>query len=260
MLPVEQLDLSDLALALEDHSGDHSWWLDPETGRIEPRFESGLGSGSGPEPRLVRIEPLPTTVGYRDMEDFVAQVRDPRARDQLERAISGRGAFRRFKDALFEHPALRRAWFAFHDTRGERRGLEWLVERGLLDRELAQLELELRPEPSLEDLAGVVDAQGVAVQVARDLRRLYRGRLKEIVLAGPWARGGVHPEAELELIVVLERIQNRWEEKRRMDRIMWRHSVRHDTVVTVVPITPETAESPPSALLARALEDGVRVA
>jgi hypothetical protein len=260
MLPVEQLDLSDLALALEDHSGDHSWWLDPATGRIEPRFESGLGSVAAPDPRLVKIEPLPTAVGYRDMEEFVAQVRDPRARDQLERAISGRGAFRRFKDALLEHPALRRAWFAFHDTRGERRGLEWLVERGLLDRELAQLELELRPESPLAELAGVVDAEGVAVQVARELRRLYRGRLKEIVLVGPWARGGVHPEAELELVVILERIVNRWEEKRRMDRIMWRHSVRHDTVVTVVPITPEAAEAPVSAMLARAIEDGVRVA
>jgi hypothetical protein len=45
-----------------------------------------------------------------------------------------------------------------------------------------------------------------------------------------------------------------------MDRIMWRHSVRHDTVVTVVPITPEAAEAPVSVMLARAIEDGVRVA
>jgi hypothetical protein len=219
-----------------------------------------LRSEDAADPRLLKIEPLPTAVGYSDMEDFVAQVRDPRVRDQLERAISGRGAFRRFKDALFDHPALRRAWFAFHDTRGERRGLEWLVEQGLLDPELGREEIERRPEPSLADLAGVIDAHGVAVQVARELRRLYRGRLKDIVLVGRWAHGGVHPDAEIELVVVLDGVVNRWEEKRRMDRIMWRHSVRHDTVVTVVPITPETAELPTSPLLARAIEEGVRIA
>jgi hypothetical protein len=259
MLAAQQVDLSDLALALEDHSSSHTWWLDPETGQIDPRFEDGLGNGGDSARGAIKIEPLPTTVGYRDMEEFVAQVRDPRVRDELERAISGRGAFRRFKDVLLEHPALRRAWFAFHDTRGERRALEWLVEKGLVDPEHAQQELELRPQPALADLAGVLDAEGVAVQVARELRRLYHGRLREIVLVGPWARGGVHPEAELELVVVLDGVVNRWEEKRRMDRIMWRHSVRHDTVLTVVPMTPEAYEVPVSPILARALEDGVRI-
>ena len=36
--------------------------------------------------------------GYRDMERFIGTVRDPGRTDRLEIAISGRGAFRRFKD------------------------------------------------------------------------------------------------------------------------------------------------------------------
>jgi hypothetical protein len=39
--------------------------------------------------------------------DFTERVRDPRAHDLLERAIEGRGAFRRLKDTLFEFPQLR---------------------------------------------------------------------------------------------------------------------------------------------------------
>ena len=38
--------------------------------------------------------------GYRDMELFIGTVRDPGRADRLEIAISGRGAFRRFKDVL----------------------------------------------------------------------------------------------------------------------------------------------------------------
>src|SRR5919106_5133277 len=34
VLDLESVDLGDLANALEDHSFDHSWWLDPETGEI----------------------------------------------------------------------------------------------------------------------------------------------------------------------------------------------------------------------------------
>ena len=61
------------------------------------------------------------------MEDFIRRVRDPRARDLLERAIAGRGAFRRFKDTLLDFPDLRPVWFAFHDARMERRAIEWLA-------------------------------------------------------------------------------------------------------------------------------------
>ena len=36
--------------------------------------------------------------GYRDMEWFISDIDDPEIADRLEIAISGRGAFRRFKD------------------------------------------------------------------------------------------------------------------------------------------------------------------
>ena len=39
--------------------------------------------------------------------DFTERVRDPRAHDLLERAIEGRGAFRRFRGTLFEFPEPR---------------------------------------------------------------------------------------------------------------------------------------------------------
>ena len=56
MLDPENVDLADLALALEDHSGEHTWWLDPASGAVEPRFAQPLQDGSSAEVALETIE------------------------------------------------------------------------------------------------------------------------------------------------------------------------------------------------------------
>jgi len=259
----EQVDLADLALALEDHSGAHVWLLHRATGAVEARFRSpvaGVHADAGDGDGAVVIEPLPVAIAYADMEDFAACIRDVRVRDLLERAIVGRGAFRRFKDTLLELPELRRAWFAFHDARGERRALDWLVERELVDPGAAADAAAGRPEPEPGDLPGLIDAQGLAHRVERDLRRVYRKRLRTVLLTGAWARGDAYPEAAVELLVVLDRFTDRWAEKRRMDRILWRHSIRSDAVVVAVPATQEEFERAEAPHLMWALEEGVRVA
>jgi len=263
MLDPENVDLADLALALEDNSGEHTWWLDLATGAVEPRFAQAviddLQNGDG-SIHLLPIEPFPAAVGYEDMEDFVGYVRDPRARDLLERAIVGRGAFRRFKDTLKDFPELRRAWFAFHDSRGERRAVEWLVEHQLVEPAAAEDAIARRHDPEPADLPGLLDAHGLAHRVARDLRRMYRKRLRAVLLLGPWAKGDApHPDSPVELLVVLDRFTDRWTEKRRMDRLMFRHSIRNDTVITELPVTQTEFEQATTPLLTRAVADGVRV-
>jgi hypothetical protein len=261
VLDPEQVDLADLALALEDHSEEHTWWLDTATGEVEPYFSEPeaselMGEDGG---RLIPVEPLPTAIGYGDMEDFVACVREPVTRDLLERAIAGRGAFRRFKDTLLEYPELRQAWFAFHDARSERRAIEWLLERDLVHLDAAERALASRPEPTVPEVPGLLDAHGVAHRVALDLERAYRDRLKGVLLIGAWAGGEAHPESELELLVLLDKVDDRWEERRRMDKVMWRHSVRNDTVVTGIPVTEAELERGDTPLISRALAEGVRV-
>lgn len=46
MLDLETVNLGDLALALEDHSSDHHWLLDPLTGTVEPRFGPAENGGA----------------------------------------------------------------------------------------------------------------------------------------------------------------------------------------------------------------------
>jgi predicted nucleotidyltransferase len=261
LLDLRKVDLQDLAQALEDHSYDHSWWLDSETGEVILWSDYSAEQGEpDPETRQLRpIDPIPSYEGYAEMQEFIERVRDPQARDLLERAIAGRGAFRRFKDTLLDFPELRDAWFRFHDARLERQAIQWLIDEGLVDGMAGRQALAQRPEPELPELGGAFDAREIARDVARDLRRLYGERLRRVLLFGSWARGDAHPESDIDLLVVLDHVESVWDELRRMDSVLWRHSFDNDTVVTALAVAEDDVEERRRPVLVRAQTEGLFV-
>jgi Uncharacterised protein family (UPF0158)/Nucleotidyltransferase domain len=264
MLDLPRVSLRALAEALEDHSPDTTWWFNPGTGDSEPYLDPDsvdIEDDEHPEAQgLIRIEPVSSREAYEDMEDFAGRVRDPRTRDLLERAIAGRGAFRRFKDALFEFPDLRQAWFAFHDARMERRAVEWLAGQGLVERSVADRELKARQDPELPKSAAGFDPVEIATAVAGDLRTLYGVRLRRLLLFGSWARGDAHPESDIDLLVVLDKVDSPWEELRRMDEILWRHSYESNAVISAVPVAEGAFADATEPLVIRARTEGRAVA
>ncbi len=261
MLDLQKVDVGDLVEALEDHSTEHGWWLDPETGEVV-LWSDDLEEQGEPDPEtrgLRAIDPIASQEGYEDMQQFILRVRNPQARSLLERAIAGRGAFRRFKDTLLDFPDLREAWFRFHDARVERRAIWWLVEEGLVDRAAAERAVAERAGPELPELSGPFDPHQIAREVAGDLRRLYGDRLSSVVLFGSWARGDAHPESDIDLLVVLDRVDSVWDELRRMDAVLWRHSFDNDTVVTALPVAKRDVEERKRPVLVRAQTEGLLV-
>ncbi len=257
MLELAQIDLSELAEALEDHSYEHEWYIDRATGEILMRSDH-VDDVEDLEGRdLVAIASTPSDEGYQDLVDFSTRVRDHRARDLLMRAIEGRGAFRRFKDTLFEFPDLRKDWFAFHDTRMERRAIEWLRDEGLIDADIAAVALAQIPEPELPEASVAFDPHEIASAVARDLKSLYGERLKKVVLYGSWARGDAHRESDVDILIVLDRVDSWVEERDRMDDILWKHSLENSTVVSALIVSEEDYERQREPVLIRAVAEGV---
>jgi hypothetical protein len=68
--------------------------------------------------------------GYRDMEVFIDTIADAGRADRLSIAISGRAAFRRFKDVLAGWPGELERWFVFSGERQRGRARVWLAEAG----------------------------------------------------------------------------------------------------------------------------------
>ena len=81
--------------------------------------------------RYLRIDPVSSREQYRWMERFIATVEDEDLRRRLNIAIDGKGAFRRFKDALMSHPVDRERWFAFRSERLRACMESWLIAHGI---------------------------------------------------------------------------------------------------------------------------------
>jgi hypothetical protein len=88
-------------------------------------------------------------VWFRDMADFADGISNSAARRQLTQSLQGRGAFRRFKNQIYEHPELISAWHSLRDVRAQRRAVEWLLDQGLIDESAAQQFVTDHPDPRL---------------------------------------------------------------------------------------------------------------
>lgn len=231
MLDPRAVDLRQLAEALEDRAV--RWSLHLRTGRVVP------DAGPDADPDLREIEPVPSRDGYRDMADFVAGVRHRRAADLLERALSGRGAFRRFKDTLLEFPELREQWFRFRDARAARRALRWLADEGLVDGAAAEALAARYPDPGAAAPADPTSA------VVADLRELYGDRLERVLVV-------TDTDDALAVALVLAEPVDAWDELRVLDDLLWRHTEGSGRLVTALPVRAADLAAPATAALRRA--------
>jgi hypothetical protein len=134
-LPV---DLEELASVLEGDPGQDPGRIDLGTGEVWPpaAIEYVLETGEEDEDdfddpeRWLWVHAEGSRAGYRDMELFIAGLENPDTADRLSIAITGRGAFRRFKDVLARWPDLLDRWFAFSEDRQRGRARAWLVAEG----------------------------------------------------------------------------------------------------------------------------------
>lgn len=99
-------------------------WGLPEWQKQAVREADAVERGYGT--RFVTVPHVDSHQAYGDMEDFIETVRRPHIRELLEVAIIGRGAFRRFKDVLYNYPHEEKRWFAFKEARMVERVREWL--------------------------------------------------------------------------------------------------------------------------------------
>src|SRR5207244_9650563 len=140
-----------------------------------------------------------------------------------------------------------------------RRAIMWLVDEKIVDQAVAERAIAERPDPELIDLSGRFDPHQIAREVGQDLRGLYGDRLNRVLLFGSWARGDAHPESDIDLLVVLDRVDSVWDELRRMDLVLWRHSFDNDTVVTALPVASGDVEAGKRPVLVRARKEGLPV-
>ncbi len=146
------VSLKDILEGMEFQSDEVTAYLHRPTGRVlSVRVEAlqAAEEGAGAEAGVEEFEladargileagddylPLPDRFEideYRMMERFAAGVAAPAVRAELGYALGGRGAFRRFKDAVRRF-GLAEEWYRYRDRRYEDVARAWCEEHGLV--------------------------------------------------------------------------------------------------------------------------------
>ena len=127
-----QVDLEDLAHALDQRLPEGIWLLDLRSGDIACYTEDILNedpSGALEDPDLyLPIDPIHSKLSFTLMEEFLEELPEGRPTRALDAALERRKPFRAFKDMLLHFPEVREAWFTFHHLRMLELAEEWLQD------------------------------------------------------------------------------------------------------------------------------------
>ena len=113
---------------------DTSAYLNPKTYEIVymDEFMEGISEEEQEEIYDEYIE-LPTKYDideYSMMENFIETVEDKRLYNQLYIAISGKGAFRRFKDTCINFDIIN-DWYKFREEKYKELAIEWCKDNNI---------------------------------------------------------------------------------------------------------------------------------
>ena len=129
-----KVKLEEIIEAMEFADMETEYYYDTKNERILMLFDGMVDGEDNPElfedikeGFVEDYIPLPGQYDineYRIMEEFIYELPEGKNRDVLERAIQGRGAFRRFKDKLYDLN-LEQQWYSYKDSAYERIARKW---------------------------------------------------------------------------------------------------------------------------------------
>jgi hypothetical protein len=148
-----RVKLESILEGMESQSDESSTFLDRRTGEVVLISDEELRAAEDDDPiedfpeweqDLVKIAkeivaetgdyiPLPSKFDiheYSIMENFCLSINDAEIRDTLYGLIKGSGAFRRFKDAVYQF-GIENEWFNYRNDAFKQIAIDWCNENGI---------------------------------------------------------------------------------------------------------------------------------
>lgn len=129
-----KVKLQDVLEAMSFTNSETEYYYSTETEEVLMIFD-GMVNGDDDSELIEEIEdgliedyiPLPGQYDideYSMMENFIYELPEGKAQDELENVIRGRGAYRRFKDKLY-NLGLEQKWYKYRDDAYTKVAREW---------------------------------------------------------------------------------------------------------------------------------------
>ncbi|MEW6110121.1 MAG: UPF0158 family protein [Nitrospirota bacterium] len=97
---------------------------------VEDEVELALDIFINKKERYIRIPERNPRNGYAAMREFAETLDDVKLKENLLKILDGKGAFRKFKDALESFPKERKLWYGFNAKASRKEIEEWLGSIG----------------------------------------------------------------------------------------------------------------------------------
>ncbi|MBI3928296.1 MAG: hypothetical protein HY319_22320 [Armatimonadetes bacterium] len=137
-MPIK-VDRKVLYEAFADTDPETQYMVDTTTGRViklslsDPAGLQKFKSDLAREPkRYLQVQKPSGQDNFKDMEQFVAIVADPRLKQELQRALASHKPFREFRDVLERRFKEKNQWAEFRKQRVEKRLTDFMKTSGLV--------------------------------------------------------------------------------------------------------------------------------
>ncbi|WP_370775244.1 UPF0158 family protein [Roseburia sp.] len=121
-----KVKLEDIIEAMEFANMETEYYYDTQNEKVLMLFDE-MVDGEDNQELFEDYIPLPGQYDineYRIMEEFIYELPAGKNQDVLARTIQGRGAFRRFKDKLYDLN-LEKHWYQYRDEAYEKIARQW---------------------------------------------------------------------------------------------------------------------------------------
>ena len=115
----EEID-EDIEYIEFDEEPEIPYWMEDE---VELAMEILFDTNE----RYARIPERTSLAAFQTMTEFIETVEDQDLKKLLAASIEGKGAFRRFKDALIDYAKERKKWHGYNAKAAKKEIIQWLL-------------------------------------------------------------------------------------------------------------------------------------
>lgn len=99
--------------------------------------------------------------------------------------------------------------------------------------------------------------QQIPDEIKPALEEIYGNRLKGIILYGSYARGEATEGSDIDLLILLENVNNAWEEREKAADLIWKLDLKYNTVISILPVDEKDFQTRRKLIYLNAKREGV---
>ena len=100
------------------------------------------------------------------------------------------------------------------------------------------------------------EVRPILSELKRELSMVYGSRLKYLLVCGSYARGEAEEGSDLDLMIVLDQIEDSLVERERLSELLFEPPLKHDIVLSVLPVGKRALEQERKPLFIDAKREG----